>query len=1270
MHASGALPSFFAAAALAALFAPDASASLVADGGEETILGNEAVHKFVENGTFTLYADSTVRLLVVGGGGGGGGDCSGAGGGGGVIEADGVPLAAGRYSVVVGGGGLFGSSSGNTGENGGDSVVTLVASDGTGTELYRAYGGGGGGCWNKGDGNDGGSGGGATHGATPGKGVPGQGFDAVRDTGPGAGGGAGGSPLAANVGNGNGGLHQADGGPGRTNDITGTLQVYGPGGGAGGYNGYGGLGGDREPDGDGLIWGCGWNHSSCMTDEAMAAAGYMQAGRPGHGGGGGGGSNSHYSGGSGGSGVVVFRLANAFDSPAPTLAVPSVSPSWFSISFPALVSYAGIAASADEVALSLQFSSDAADFGEDGSFAGTETMLDARFFGSGEFSVPDLRPGRDYYLRLVARNDAGGETFSDVIAARTLAQDEPRWIAPGGRPVEDGLLAYRYDKTNYNYEDFDESAEGLVVLPGTATAGISSSSNGQGLYGMVYVAPDGSERYFPKGVSDGYLGYMWMEAGRRYNFFSCFFDNLRMKIGDDFTFNQPTYNSPHVFSYEPEDDGWRRIQIWFGGSQGGAGNKGGWTYSFGWNVDGATSVSGTPGTADWHMLDLDSGARLKTGLPGREVAVAVAGYAQDGGGDLVFAVSAGAGAPGTLFAAWGGAYPGAPEDVGAWENSATVGDVSGDAQTAGFAIPGSAKYVRFALVQDDGTVCWSPTSQIDLSAVSLVDLGVESDGDRAEFSVRVSSVGTGDFSLALEIADNAAMEGARSIPVEAGAPGDYAVPADVAAGATSWYRFVGTTSDGGRDETAVTSFTTLGATTGIPANPAVTVDNHTVTVSFPDLAFGAGKQSWTVLAGPDAESMAERESWSLSPVLGGGYVMSIPFPEWTRTWNVKIVSRNVSPGGLEWTVETSRFSVTTKDSVSYTWKAAVAEGSWTDPGNWTFSSSDRLCNGYPSNGNCAVYFPKNAEASISIPEGAFPLSKLYMDAEGSRIVLSGAGRGATVLSGDAYGGTMKGESFEMSALEFVESDRFDGGIGSNANSRDSAYRLSGGGLVTMRSGEQRIRGTNSAIRVEGGSEMRLQSAIVYLDGCGETVLLDDSSLSCACVHVEREVSLGPQTVRFRGPGAKLAVRDGIFSDFTSNAMKNDVALLFEVPSGGYADGPALFSSATGTNNGTAALPLGSKRNAASTGRFVVAADASAMRNGPGAKCFLVGWKAGIDENAVRLAPGEGCELRFTWGWDAASDLPAGLGAPENEGDLPTGIFCIAPSRAGTLVFVR
>jgi hypothetical protein len=61
---------------------------------------------------------------------------------------------------------------------------------------------------------------------------------------------------------------------------------------------------------------------------------------------------------------------------------------------------------------------------------------------------------------------------------------------------------------------------------------------------------------------------------------------------------------------------------------------------------------------------------------------------------------------------------------------------------------------------------------------------------------------------------------------------------------------------------------------------------------------------------------------------------------------------------------------------------------------------------------------------------------------------------------------------------------------------------------------------------------------------------------------------------------------------------------------------------------------------------------------------LVLWKSGIDTGSVELVPGTDCTLRYTYGW------PSVLNAPENAGDLPTGIWADIDARADLLLLVK
>ena len=61
---------------------------------------------------------------------------------------------------------------------------------------------------------------------------------------------------------------------------------------------------------------------------------------------------------------------------------------------------------------------------------------------------------------------------------------------------------------------------------------------------------------------------------------------------------------------------------------------------------------------------------------------------------------------------------------------------------------------------------------------------------------------------------------------------------------------------------------------------------------------------------------------------------------------------------------------------------------------------------------------------------------------------------------------------------------------------------------------------------------------------------------------------------------------------------------------------------------------------------------------------LLLWKSGIDTSRIVFVPGKGCAMRYTYGW------PSVLDAPENAGDLPTGIWADVAAGAGTLLIIK
>ena len=123
-------------------------AGVAAEGGDEVYFTKEndvfyRVHLYRTPGSqsFGVTDGGTVELLLVGGGGGGGGKHMGGGGGaGGFVFSNALTVVAGsNYTVVVGTGGTGGAGPDLRGATGGNS----------GFDVLTAYGGGGGGSWNK-----------------------------------------------------------------------------------------------------------------------------------------------------------------------------------------------------------------------------------------------------------------------------------------------------------------------------------------------------------------------------------------------------------------------------------------------------------------------------------------------------------------------------------------------------------------------------------------------------------------------------------------------------------------------------------------------------------------------------------------------------------------------------------------------------------------------------------------------------------------------------------------------------------------------------------------------------------------------------------------------------------------------------------------------------------------------------------------------------------------------------------------------------------------
>ena len=1286
---------------LAALVPALAHASMFATGGEETFLADDtAVHTFTSSGTFTLSETKIVRILVVGGGGGGGAECGGGGGGGGVIEERAYEMPAGTYGITVGAGGLGGrqgTDRGNgteRGANGGDTIVTNSA----GTELFHALGGGGGGAWSNRHGCSGGSGGGAA--ATGGGGMaldPAQGCNAGGAAGgsngvPSGGGGAG--AASATVTGVKGQSASGAGGAGRTSDISGTAQMYGAGGGGGNYNYTGSP--QQAPGGDG-IGGFGQGDTNVLTGN--------EKGRDGFGGGGGGGSNkSTYIAADGGCGVVVIRLSNTDAvSEDPRFTVSATEPLPDGAVFTVAVSEAGSLASQGTVEVVAQIAEDASAWdATTGAFSGTERTIGTGLgIGAHALRAYGLRPSHAYVAKIVVRNDGGGEASSEAFAFTTAALVEARWVVGSGGSAAAGVPGL-YQKLVMGNKlltaTFDPSEEGVTVQNGTVAAGIANhtQSGCNPIHGSTYL--DESGRGWSIGVGCNYLyrGYIRLEAGTTYHFYCRYWDGARIVIDGEQIVRSDGERTSSA-AYVPQTTGWHSFAAWLCCESGGSnfGVTPGWTLGMGYNVEGEASPSGVPG-AGWAPIENTAdNVFLRTQPEGR--LVDISSWSLDAGaGTATFEAALGAGDSETpLFAVWGPFHGG--DTTNGWAHVARVGSaaVGAAAATASFTVPDTSDltYFRFVAVDGSDLFAWSPSQLVDLSNPAIAIAGVTHQGDRATVSIRVDSVGTGAFSLRLLWGANADLSGAFSTNVAVSGPGTYDVIVGVEPGATTYYRAEASTGDGGSDATAIDSFTTLAGSVLSPTATA-TVNNHWITFSGHLDTVGAGATTITLWTGESPDALvADPEPISVSTAAHFSFHRLFPGAPRTIYW--KFTGENAGAGGTSWTTETAVGTASSSEwNIIYTWKAGVAEGDWSDTNNWTASAEGAF--GYPLYGGTHAAFAAGTTARVLV-DGDYEAKILLFDRSNVDVTLAaGTNAVSSLYTGDSTGGSFAGSRLTLDGMTLEEQDFFDWWVGSGTGTGGRLAVTNGAVLKLGGGGAFGLAGTGTGIDVGPGSaflfgdpdtvyrSVRETYAYLILAALGEVATVEGRFVARS-LHPETPDGEGGQRMRIRGPGGIVRVANGIFGDIgvinaghresiytTPHPVLRDFDVVFEPVGGGYTntvayavDGMTFTNSVALASTTDAGRAMGEMILEESVGKIRLSVDLSSMRHSAkSAKGHFVLWKTGIDTDHVELVQGDGYTLSWTYGW------PSTLSAPENAGDLPTGVWADVPAQAGMLILIK
>jgi hypothetical protein len=333
-----------------------------------------------------------------------------------------------------------------------------------------------------------------------------------------------------------------------------------------------------------------------------------------------------------------------------------------------------------------------------------------------------------------------------------------------------------------------------------------------------------------------------------------------------------------------------------------------------------------------------------------------------------------------------------------------------------------------------------------------------------------------------------------------------------------------------------------------------------------------------------------------------------------------------------------------------------------------------------------AFFPAGTDARIHV--SGYYAVRVRINPSGTQnadthVTLVGDGPAVSGFNcGDTYGGTMNRTTFSFENMRVREGDIWDYQIGSDTSS-NAVFRIAEGTTVSQGGNKEAILGTNTCFVVESGAVQDC-TFLLLLRSYGEGLRIDDGVCRLGSIAVATPAAgVCPQSLRIRGAGALLEVKNGIFGDLVGESghksslfktdlpLRGDFDVVFE-PAGPFTNAVTVTSGGE-TTTSTVALystkdsgrAFGERKVSGSVGKVRIVVDTTSMRRArKSAHGHLLLWKSGIDTDAVELVQGRGYTLSYTYGW------PSVLDAPENAGDLPTGVWAEVPSQACTLIVVK
>ena len=501
------------------------------------------------------------------------------------------------------------------------------------------------------------------------------------------------------------------------------------------------------------------------------------------------------------------------------------------------------------------------------------------------------------------------------------------------------------------------------------------------------------------------------------------------------------------------------------------------------------------------------------------------------------------------------------------------------------------------------------------------------------FPGSVANFGSGatQATVTLEYGTTSAL-GSSAVLGTVTATGAFALPFSGFGDGTYYYRLVVANNNNG---TVTTDIGTCSLVCGTELNDTLSLVsvNGAGTASGTFDVFGSGITTLTLWISRDRSdwTVVGTTNYTANPA-GGAWTVSGLFPG-EGVWYGKVTSSNAY-SQQEWSDETAVTDVSVSDSLTYTWKAEVEQGFWTNAANWTCSGTGI---GYPTTASTAN-FPVDGTNSVMLSADTTVASLSVLPA-GASITLVGDN---VSLIAPNFSATGASATLTLDGVTLAD----------NANFWSSAKSFS--------------PGTNSVLRLRNGAAFKIKgynpSANFTLDiAGGSSVLLRESNNSNpSAVIVDNSTLEIPDkafkfsSITFRGTTPTMKV-------YGLSGAADPTRLIYELPATPYAEAPlrqsAMVSLAKGNlNPGDGKLEVYIPRDCAAR---------TARAKGP---FNLVDWSLsasyGMSTNAFVTTTSSGGKLKsaesldFAWmsGADATSVGPQHLS--------------LALSVGGTVIIVR